>query len=263
MECFNQSVKVERRLTRYKHWFQYKNSSAYLHDALVLTQFRNPYEWFKAMEHVPHHSPAHLRTALQSDSDDIKNQTRSSSNDWRVFLSKQWTMDRVGSDVAMPHDNQTLCQEHFYYPDLVSCNIQPLPDEYYNWTLRYSENEPFYEMRNDGSGVPYDNIMEMRTDKIRNFLSVKDYEGVADLWVIQYEFLLSKGTRHLLDRIAQYTGVSYTCTPKEPQPERKPKQSRLITQDMSYYIRTHLNWTVEEMIGYYPELKREEPFPEW
>lgn len=262
-ECFNHSVEVHRHLTRYKHWFQYDNSSEYLHDTLVLAQFRNPYEWLKAMEHVPHHSPAHLRTALETDSDDVKNQTRSSSNDWKTFLSKPWTMERVGLDLEMPHDNHTLCQEHFYYPDIISCHVEPLPRTYYNWTLRYSENEPFYEMRNDGSGLPYDNIMEMRTDKIRNFLSVKSYEGVADVWAVQYEYLLADGTRHLLDRIAQYTGIPYNCEPKEPQLDRKPKQSRLITQDMAHYIRTHLNWTAEEMIGYHPELKREEPFPEW
>jgi hypothetical protein len=49
-ECFGHALKVERTLTRYKHWFQYDNPDKYLHDTLVIAQFRNPYDWFKAME---------------------------------------------------------------------------------------------------------------------------------------------------------------------------------------------------------------------
>ena len=104
--------------------------------------------------------------------------------------------------------------------------LEPLPHTAYNYTLRYSEHQPFYEMRNDGSGRPYDNIMEMRTDKIRNFLSVANYKGVADLWVLQYEYLVLKGTQHLIDRIEEWTGIPPRCQAKPPQ-LRKPKASRV------------------------------------
>jgi hypothetical protein len=246
---------VYKRLTRYKHWFQYDNPEKYPHDTLVIAQFRNPYDWLKAMEHVPHHSPAHLRTHLNSSLS-----SKQADNDWKVFLTKEWTTERVGKDLELM-GNET-CQDDFLYKDVVSCVLEPLPKEYYNWTIRYSEHQPFYEMRNDGSGEPYANIMELRTDKIRNFLTVSNYAGVADVWVVQYEYLLHKGTEHLIDRIAEWTGVEAKCKPRPPQ-VRKQKRSRMISPEFAAFVRENLNWTVESWIGYEPELKREEKSAQW
>jgi hypothetical protein len=254
-ECFNHSLIVKKELTRYKHWFQNDDPSRYPHDTLVLAQFRNPYEWLKAMEHVPHHSPAHLRTDENTNTSE-----RSAGNDWQVFLTKAWTMPRVGLDLEL-FGNET-CQEHFAYKDIVSCTVEPLPKSHYGHKLRYSENQPFYEMRNDGSGIPYDNILEMRTDKIRNFLSVADFEGVSDAWVLQYEHLVKQGTTKLVERVAEVTGIEPNCKPKPPQ-IRKPKQSRFISADMAAHIRNHLNWTVENMIGYEIEWDREKEATIW
>jgi hypothetical protein len=211
------------------------------------------------MEHVPHHSPAHLRTAQVANPDELKLKS-GAENDWKIFLTKEWTTERVGLDLEMKGDE--ICTEDFHYKDIVSCSLEPLPESYYNWTIRYSEHQPFYEMRNDGSGIPYANIMEMRTDKIRNFLGVHDYAGVADVWVLQYEYLVATGTKHLIDRIEEWTGVKAQCKTKEPQ-LRKPKLSRMISPDFSKFVRENINWTVEELIGYSPEPKREEPPKEW
>ena len=255
-ECFNYSIPVSRTFTRYKHWFQYPNTTKYPHDTLVLAQFRNPYDWLLAMQHVPHHSPAHLRT------NGATTDSRSAENDWNIFLSKAWTTNRTGEDLKIVDKDNTICQEDFKYRDIVSCVLEPLPHTAYNYTLRYSEHQPFYEMRNDGSGRPYDNIMEMRTDKIRNFLSVANYKGVADLWVLQYEYLVLKGTQHLIDRIEEWTGIPPRCQAKPPQ-LRKPKASRVLLPEMARYIRKHLNWTVEGWVGYEPEPKRENAAAEW
>ena len=224
------------------------------------------------MQHVPHHSPAHLRTALQEtgkkkkkfngDGTVVENEN-SANNDWKVFLTKPWTMKRVGSDLWKNRTDQTICQQHFLYRDIVSCDIEPLPHSAYEGrTIRYSEHQPFYELRNDGSGLPYENIMEMRSDKIRNFLSVIDFEGVADVWTVQYEFLVHKGTQHLIDRIAEWTGVEANCQAKPPQ-NRQPKKSRRIAPDFARHIRKHLNWTVEEMIGYHPLKELEDQQRDW
>jgi hypothetical protein len=249
-DCFGHALPVYKRLTRYKHWFQYEDPKKYRHDTLVIAQFRNPYDWLKAMEHVPHHSPAHMRTKEGSSVHSI-----TSENDWKIFLTKSWTMERVGMDLLLPPN--TTCQEGFRYQDIISCVEEPLPESYYNWTQRYSEHQPFYEMRNDGSGEPYANILELRTDKIRNFLSTADYAGVADAWVVQYEYLLSRGTDHLLQKIAEYTGIEPKCKPIPPQ-NRKQKKSRYISQQFAAHVRKHLNWTVEGWIGYEVEMSREE-----
>lgn len=232
-KCFDHSLDVSIKLTRYKHWFQYPDYTRYPHDTLVLAQFRNPYDWFKAMQHVPHHSPNHMQYR----------------NDryWKEFLTKEWTMPRIGTDRW--NNSTEPCQEHFEWKNLVSCPVEPLPKSRYQ-KLAYSNHQPMYEMRNDNSGKPYKNIMEMRADKIRNFLSVKDYQGIADLWIVQYEFLLTKGTQGLIDQVAAFTGLVPNCTASPPQQRR----NRPISQQMADYIKNHLNWTAESLIGYGPHL---------
>jgi hypothetical protein len=207
------------------------------------------------MEHVPHHSPAHLRTALGANTSGSD-----AANDWETFLTKSWTTERAGKDLLLKGNE--MCQDNFRYKDVVSCTLRPLPNSHYNYTLRYSEQEPFYEMRNDGSGKPYANIMELRTDKIRNFLSVAKYEGVADVWAIQYEYLLNMGTAHLIDRIQEWTGVEPKCSPK-PSQVRKARKSRRLSPEFAGFLRQNLNWTVEGWIGFDVELKREEEADEW
>ncbi|KAL7574652.1 hypothetical protein ACA910_003000 [Epithemia clementina (nom. ined.)] len=241
-DCFGHKLKVVKNLTRYKHWFQYPDPTRYEHDTLVIAQFRNPYDWLKAMERVPHHSPNHMRTKEGANAS-----SHESENDWRIFLTKEWTMERVGKDLELT-GNET-CQENFKYRDIVSCVVEPLPHEHYNVTIRYSEHQPFYEMRNDGSGKPYANILELRSDKIRNFLSVRKYPNVADVWVTQYEYLLDKGTLGLIRHIQEWTGVEPRCKAFPPQ-VRATKNTRIITPDFAQHVREHLNWTVEAMVGY-------------
>jgi len=199
------------------------------------------------MEEVPHHASAHIRTHPNA-----TYRTKAAGNDWRIFLTKTWTMERVGADLLLT-GNET-CQEHFMYRDIVSCNPKPLPKSHYKHGIKYSEHQPFYEMRNDGSGEPYNNILEMRSDKIRNHLSVRNYEGVADVWVLRYEDLVKKGTQQLLDRIEQKTGIQPICQAYPAQPGRVNKRLRQISPGFAAHVRKHLNWTTEGWIGYTPEL---------
>lgn len=254
-ECFGHALAVEKGLTRYKHWFQYNNSEKYLHDTLVINQFRNPYDWFKAMERVPHHAPNHLRTHPNATTD-----ASHSFNDWKIFLTRPWTMERVGSDLEYSVDD--MCQEDFLYRDIISCEAEPLPRKHYHHKLRYSENEPFYEMRNDGSGEPYDSIIDLRADKIRNFLSVRDYPNVADVWIVQYEYLVSKGTRDLIRKLEFWTGIQANCEVKPPQ-FRKQRRTRTVSREFAEHVRKHVNWTVESWIGYNVEPHREDVVQEW
>jgi hypothetical protein len=198
---------------------------------LVIAQFRNPYDWLKAMQHVPHHAPAHLP---------YKNDDK-----WKKFLSKPWTMERLGADLTWNISEE--CQEHFNYTDIVSCTVEPLPKSSYD-VIHYSEHQPFYEMRNDGSGKPYDNILQMRADKIRNFLSIRDYEGIADVWVVQYEYLLTKGTAEMINQVAEWTGIEPKCKTYPPQ----QRQNRPVQKEMAEYIRDNMDWTAEALIGYGP-----------
>jgi hypothetical protein len=197
---------------------------------LVLAQFRNPYDWLEAMRNVPHHSPEHLKLK------------------WEEFINKPWTMERVGLDLL--NDTDTMCQEEFEYNQIISCNVEPIPKSFFNESkIRYSEHQPFYELRQDGSGKPFKNIMEMRAAKIRNFLSVRDYVGIADVWSIQYEYLLSKGTDHLLTKIEEWTGVKRQCPASPAQNRRKRPLSRTFAK----YVNKNLDWSAEGLIGYTQE----------
>jgi hypothetical protein len=61
-KCYNDTIEVRKGLTRYKHWFQYDNVTKYPKDALVLAQFRNPYDWY-----VPTMNAEHMRASIFRD----------------------------------------------------------------------------------------------------------------------------------------------------------------------------------------------------
>lgn len=231
--CFEESdVNVLRRMTRYKHWFQLEDDEIMAKKGtLVISMYRNIYEWSRAMIATPHHAPAHM---------DL---------DWKEFLTKSWTMERVGKDLNVTEEqkkNPHFCQEKFQYKDVVSCHVRPYPAGTFKKT-RFSEHQPFYEMRNDGSGTPYDNILEMRTDKIKHFSSLVNYTNVEDLWVVQYEDLLSHGTKEVLEKLKQLTGVSPKCEWSPPQLNRK---KRAILPEMMEFLNKNVDWEVEKSIGY-------------
>merc|ERR1712032_373894 len=182
------------------------------------------------MQRIPHHSPAHLFL------------------DWYPFVTKPWTMDRIGTDLDPKMTNETRCQGRFIYRDIISCEVKPLPVESYNHKLHYSEEKPFYEMKNDGSGLPYSNILDMRSDKIKNFLSVQNLPGVRDMYVVQYEYLLKMGTSDLINKISKITGIEPKCTPYGPQIRR----ARNTSDEFIQYITDHINWDIEQLIGYEP-----------
>lgn len=246
--CFNHTVPVRRRLTRYKHWFQHQTDrkDRQYEGSLVLAQFRNIFEWTRAMQATPHHAPAHL---------DVK--------DWKEYVTKTWTMERVGKDLNMTDDEKSgkagpICQEGFFYKDVITCHVRPYPDGYWDGTYdgkkrkhRFSEHQPFYEMKNDGSGEPYDNVLQMRAAKIYNFLDTVSFPWVEDTWVLRYEDLLKEGTQHLIESIEKVTGVKANCTASPPQNRKK----REIDPDLRKYLLNEKNvdWKAEKLIGYEKE----------
>jgi len=226
--CFNNTVKVKRRLTRYKHWFQYEDGKK--HPAtLVLAIFRDPYYWIAAMRKKPHHAPMHLHL------------------DWKTFVTKQWTMPRVGKDLEMVNQTGRICQQEFYFHEVVSCNDRPYPDGHFkDKKPGYSGHQPFYEMKNDGSGKPYDNILDLRRDKIINFLEVANWTWVEKFWILRYEDLLKTGTANLIKQIENLTGVKARCVPSSPQ----NRTQRSLQSDFLSYLNEHVDWNTEHLIGY-------------
>lgn len=231
--CFqgDEKVVIDRHLTRYKHWFQAEDDRlAVKKNTLVISMYRNVYDWTRAMISTPHHAPNHMHL------------------EWREYLSKPWTMERVGKDLELTDEQKNdphYCQQKFAYKDVISCLVRPYVDKKFEKT-HYSEHQPFYEMRNDGSGKPYDNILQLRKAKIDNFMSTENFKNVQDLWVVQYEDLLSIGTKELLDTISKLTGVEPKCDPCTSQTRKK----RPIDPDMIEYLNEHVDWDAEKLIGY-------------
>jgi len=60
---------------------------------------------------------------------------------------------------------------------------------------------PFYELKIDGSGKPYDSILDMRADKIANHLSVKEFNWIEDVIPLQYESVVEEGPMNFLEKV--------------------------------------------------------------
>ena len=104
-----------------------------------------------------------------------------------------------------------------------------------------------YELNHDGSGNTYGSIVDLRRDKIKNFLGVRNYPAVAALLPVQYEYVVSRGTADLIEAIENVTGLYAQCTPSPPR-ELVPKQ---LDAHFVKWMNNNVDWEVEEMVGYY------------
>ncbi|KAL7534859.1 hypothetical protein ACHAWF_004974 [Thalassiosira exigua] len=239
--CFNYTIPVLRSMTRYKHWFQYDDAAKIPNHTLAIAMFRDPMQWTRAMKSVPHHAPAHQNLP------------------WYEFVTKEWTMHRLYKDEIyqerhLHFNNATgrICQERFHYHEIVSCLTRPYPEGYWGTVRKhsFSSHQPMYEMRlNDPKGTPYSNILEMRADKIRNFIDAATFSNVEGFWYYQYEQLLKEGTEQLVQKIERATGLKrhpQKCNIFEPQ--NRPKRS--IDEDFVRYMTDRVDWNAEALIGY-------------
>lgn len=239
-KCFNDtSLKVKRTLTRYKHWFQDEKVANNKNQTIVIALVRDPYYWVDAMRRKPHHATVHIHLT------------------WKDFVTKPWTMERVGHDLEIKGINVTniapadikpdfLCQEKFQYHQVNSCIKNPFPEGYFGRKRHWSEQQPTYEMHYD-TGEPYNNILELRADKIINLLSTAEYRFVQDYLLVNYEELVRKGTDYVIRHIEEKTGVKALC---EPYPARKNHAPRSLDPKFVKWISDHMDWDVENLIGY-------------
>jgi hypothetical protein len=139
------------------------------------------------------------------------------------------------------------CQEFFNYDQINSCQIRPYGEKYF---ADMSGHEPQYELRNDGSGRPYGSILDLRSDKIKNHLSVADWPWVQDYLMVRYEDLLQNGTEFMIKHIESVTGVQAQCNPAPPQIRKRRKLLKSYISWMTNYT----DWDTEALIGYRPWL---------
>jgi len=221
MDCFNHTIRIKKGVTRHKHWFQYHDGKKNHSNALVISVFRNPYDWSLAMSEKPHHAPAHQGL------------------EWKTFLSTPWTM---------PHDewnNSTegrVCQSHFHYDEVITC--AKYPTQYQDEKSHYSASNPVYEMKSPGR--PYESLLDLRADKIRNHLSVREYDFVKQFVVVHYEDLLHEGIEGLVRQVEERIGRKAQCGVKNPQ----ATESRVLSREFVEWLRVHVDWEAESLVGY-------------
>lgn len=224
VECFGYEMMPLRSLSRFKHWFQFENPKRiHAKRALILAQFRDPYDWVESMREIPHHAPVHVGL------------------EWKDFVLKPWTMDRWGADLNITDMEGQICGQSFRYNEIIPCDM----DLFWSHKTIYP-TPPRYEMKHGGSGEPYESIVDLRADKIRNFLSTRHYEHVHDLWVLQYEELVENGTEPLLRRLEEVTGIKAKCEAFAPQ-QRKTK---ILDPKFVRWMNKYADWKAERMIGY-------------
>jgi hypothetical protein len=237
-DCFGQDVHVFPRYSTWKHWFQ-NEQRAPPDDTVIVAQFRNVYHWVEAMRIDPYHSPNHF---------DL---------DWHEFVTKSWTMPRYGPDVTYEGINmynadggnktQQCMTNHEFKPyQVIPCNADGVVSK--AWNGKNRTTNVLYELRNDGSGTPFDNILELRAAKIRNFLSVKHYKRVYGYFSVQYEDACSHPAP-LIRKLEQALGVAAQCDPIQAPITKHP-----LSKDYVDYMRQHVDWETEALIGYYPDM---------
>jgi hypothetical protein len=234
-DCFSDRLLVRHYLVRYKHWFQHDiPNGKERRGTIVVAMFRDPYYWVEAMRKVPHHAPLHYKLP------------------WEDFVTTPWTMPRAPLDIEVRQNGsdptKIECQENFHYHQINSCLSRPFPEGYFRKKPPMSGHKPQYELRIDGSGRPYGSILDMRSDKIKNHLSVAEWEWVQHLIHARYEDLLKNGTDQLIRYIEQLSGVKSNCTPYPPQDRR----TRPLEDSYIYWMTNFVDWETEALIGYAP-----------
>lgn len=230
-ECFGGQVTVLNRYTRFKHWFQYEEDIYPENSAIVVAMFRNPYQWVNAMQKKPYHALDHHNLS------------------WKRFVTTPWAIERGENDKGLIESGATknaTCVHRFNFKEVVPCTRQDRND-WRNGTHNYTNKALMYELSHDGSGTPYGSIVDLRRDKIKNFLNLRNYDAVATIFPVQYEYAVSRGTAGLLQAIEDVTGLYAQCKPELAR-EFAPKQL-----DAKYikWMNDNVDWEVEKMIGYY------------
>lgn len=230
-DCFGDQVQVLNRFTRYKHWFQYEDPHLYPPNSIVVVALvRDPYDWLESMRKRPYHSPNHF---------DL---------DWEAFLTRPWGMDRGPGDQQLIQEGSTLnatCMHRFSFNNIIPCS--QLDRNMYNGTRRNGKKIGVtYELNQDGSGNAYESILQLRSDKIQNFLNISSFNAVRAFYPVQFEYLVAQGTSELIEELERVTGFKARCKSADPQPLKE----KSYNESFIHWVNEHLNWETEHLIGY-------------
>ena len=108
--------------------------------------------------------------------------------------------------------------------------------------------QPQYELKPDGSGEPYQSILELRRDKILNFaIDVPNIDFVKGFISTRFEDIMVDGFEFLIDQVETFTGMKAQCKSSHKEMEWLPRK---LDKDFVRYINDHLDWKSENLVGY-------------
>lgn len=242
--------KIHRDFIRSKHFFQPLHYGGNFLRSIVVVIVRDPVEWVSAMNEMPYHSPAHVASIHNDEVTPLP---------WADFVSRPWTTPRPKSDEELLKRMATepmlrserLCQSVFRYDDVVPCTLNSTLEELPSDMLR--SMYPVYELKNDGSGNAYRNILELRADKIANHvLHLPLLFSIGGYVLVRYEDLLEKGTQFLMQQVSQAVGLQgvlpQQCNPAGPQPDRL--RQRVVPKGLKEWIESNMDVHTERLLGY-------------
>lgn len=248
--CFPHTP-VKYGFSRPGKWFQTNPdpASVPMPRLLVVSVFLNSLDWVENMRQNPINAPAHK------------------GMDWSDFVSSPWVRKRSQLDETLAGTTNATCSFGFSFEEVVPCMTERDPQ---------SDSFPLYELHPASSGSqagePYSNLLELRTDKIRNFLSTATFNGVVDLIPVRYEDLVSSedfsddnsystlpypGIVGLLEEVRDRTSLVpdiEIISDKDGLFIAEPLGVGAAKLDVNFvqWMDEHVDWDVEMLIGYSP-----------
>ena len=99
----------------------------------------------------------------------------------------------------------------------------------------------------DGSGRAYPSIVDLRRDKILNFLTLESMKGVKSFHHYQYEHLNRYGTDSMLKTLEEATGKKAKCEAYQGTGVTKHKR---VDRKYLDWMDKNVDWEAEAKIGY-------------
>mmetsp|Transcript_12014 Transcript_12014/g.25387 ORF Transcript_12014/g.25387 Transcript_12014/m.25387 type:complete len:234 (+) Transcript_12014:114-815(+) len=192
----------------------------------------DPYDWVEAMRERPHHAHDHI------------------DMEWKDFVTKPWVGPRGPADQQKLHKAKeegrqieySGCLAGYKFDEVIPCSeADSIANEGYSTYM--------YELMHDGSSRAYGSIIDLRREKILNFMQVPKFHGVRAFFPERYEALNLRGTADFLRELEEVTGLKAKCEPFKGSGVVKHKE---VDPDYVRWMNKFVDWSAEGMIGYVP-----------
>jgi hypothetical protein len=154
-------------------------------------------------------------------------------NDYHL-LKKSGGYEEVNKEM------KNTCIANYTWNEVIPCVEE-------DFTLIEGYARYMYELLHDGSGRAYSSIVDLRREKILNFLTMEKMMGVKSFHPTRYEDLYKSGTADLLEMLERETGKKAKCEAIEGKGVVKHKD---VPKAFVAWMNKYADWEVERLIGY-------------